>query len=133
MDQQKLLSELTFKAVRSGGAGGQHVNKVSSKVILTFDLQASSALDDDQKAWLMQKLSARLNRENKIVIKCDEDRSQLRNKEIAIKRLLELLSTGLIVPKTRKKSKVPKAAIRKRLESKKLHSEVKQMRRKPEA
>ena len=132
MDIEKAISELNFKAVRSSGAGGQNVNKVSSKVILSFDLLNSTALLDDEKALLSQKLQSRLNANNILVLNCDEDRSQLRNKEIAKKRFLDLMTNGLVVPKVRKATKVPKSVIKKRLNNKKNLSEIKQSRRKPD-
>jgi len=131
LEPEKLISELQFKAVRSSGAGGQNVNKVSSKVVLTFDLQNSTALTTEEKERAESKLSTRLTSEKILIINCDEDRSQLRNKDIAIKRFLELIEKSLLVPKVRKATKVPKSVIRKRLKEKKNLSEVKQLRRKP--
>lgn len=131
MDNEKIISELNFKAVRSGGAGGQNVNKVSSKVVLTFDLQASQALSDDEKLLLKENLSARLTSENILILNCDEDRSQLKNKEIVTKRFFEIIKKGLYVPKVRKATKVPKAVIKKRIKDKKNISDLKQSRRKP--
>lgn len=132
MDTEKIISELGFKAVRSSGAGGQNVNKVSSKVILSFDLNASQALSQDEKILLKDNLSARLTTENILILNCDEDRSQLKNKEIVIKRFLELIKKGLYVPKVRKATKVPKSVIKKRIKDKKNVSDLKQSRRKPD-
>jgi ribosome-associated protein len=132
MDNEKIISELSFKAVRSSGAGGQNVNKVSSKVVLSFDLEASQALSDDEKTLLKENLSARLTSENILILNCDEDRSQLKNKEIVVKRFLELIKKGLYVPKVRKATKVPKAVIKKRIKDKKNISDLKQSRRKPD-
>lgn len=129
MDNEKIISELNFKAVRSSGAGGQNVNKVSSKVVLSFDLEASQALSDDEKTLLKENLSARLTSENILILNCDEDRSQLKNKEIVVKRFLELIKKGLYVPKA---TKVPKAVIKKRIKDKKNISDLKQSRRKPD-
>lgn len=126
------MSELQYKAVRSSGAGGQNVNKVSSKVVLTFDLKNSQILSDEQKALLEINLSTRLTTDLVLILNCDEDRSQLKNKEIVTKRFLELLKKGLIVPKERKATKIPKSAIRKRIKNKKNVSQVKQNRRKPD-
>ena len=83
MDQEKIISELSFKAVRSSGAGGQNVNKVSSKVVLSFDLLNSKALSEDEKLLLEQNLEPRLTNDKILILNCDEDRSQLKNKEIA--------------------------------------------------
>ena len=88
MEIEKIISELSFKAVRSSGAGGQNVNKVSSKVVLSFDLQHSQALTDEEKLLVGTKLSSRLTTDAILILNCDEDRSQLRNKEIVIKRFL---------------------------------------------
>lgn len=132
MEVEKILSELSFKAVRSSGAGGQNVNKVSSKVVLTFDLNASQALSEEQKTLISEKLATKLTSENILILNCDEDRSQLKNKEIVTKRFLELLKKALVVPKKRKPTKVPKSVIEKRLKDKSSVSETKQNRKKPD-
>ena len=131
MEQEKIVPELTFKAVRSSGAGGQNVNKVASKVVLSFDLSTSKALSDDQKAVLLTKIPTRFTSDNILILNCDEDRSQLKNKIIVIKRFLELIKNALVVPKVRKATKIPKSVIRKRIKDKKSLSEIKQSRRKP--
>jgi ribosome-associated protein len=131
METEKLLSELNFKAVRSSGAGGQNVNKVSSKVVLTFDLNASKALSDEEKALVLSKIASRFTADNILILNCDEDRSQIKNKTIVIKRFLEIIKNALIVPKVRKATKIPKSVIRKRIKDKKSISEIKQSRRKP--
>ena len=132
MDGEKIISELSFKAVRSSGSGGQNVNKVSSKVVLNFDLNASQALSDEEKLLLQENIAARLTSENILILNCDEDRSQLKNKEIVIKRFLEIIKKGLFVPKVRKATKVPKSVIKKRIKDKKNVSDLKQSRRKPD-
>ena len=132
MEQEKILSELNFKAVRSSGAGGQNVNKVSSKVVLTFDLKASQALSDEEKALIETKLTARLTSDLILILNCDEDRSQLKNKAIVIKRFLDLVKKALVVAKPRKATKVPKGVIKKRIKDKKNLSEIKANRKKPE-
>ncbi|MCG9791592.1 alternative ribosome rescue aminoacyl-tRNA hydrolase ArfB [Flavobacterium algicola] len=132
MEVQKLVAELQFKAVRSSGAGGQNVNKVSSKVILTFDLGQSQALSEREKNLLQLKLQSRLTAENILMLQCDEDRSQIKNKSIVIKRFLKMMEQGLIVPKIRKATKIPKSAIRKRIKDKKSTSEIKKTRKTPE-
>lgn len=132
MDIQKLVSELNFKAVRSSGAGGQNVNKVSSKVVLSFDLKASQCFSDEEKMLLETKLSSRLTSDNILILNCDEDRSQIKNKSIVIKRFLDIITNGLKVPKIRKATKIPKSVIRKRIKDKKNISEIKQNRRKPD-
>ena len=132
MEQEKILSELNFKAVRSSGAGGQNVNKVSSKVVLTFDLNASQALSDEEKDLIETKLAARLTSDSILILNCDEDRSQLKNKAIVTKRFLDLIKKALVVAKPRKATKVPKAVIKKRIKDKKNLSEIKANRKKPE-
>ena len=131
MEIEKIISELSFKAVRSSGAGGQNVNKVSSKVVLSFNLQHSQALTDEEKFLVGTKLSSRLTTDAILILNCDEDRSQLRNKEILIKRFLELIKNALLVPKERKPTKIPKSVIRKRIKDKKNVSEVKKNRKRP--
>ena len=123
---------MTFKAVRSSGAGGQNVNKVSTKVVLTFDLSNSQSLSDDEKARLQDKLSTKLTVENILILNCDEDRSQLKNKELVIKRFLEIIKKGLHIPKPRKATKIPKAVIEKRLRDKSSTADIKLNRKKPE-
>lgn len=131
MDSEKIISELNFKAVRSSGSGGQNVNKVSSKVVLNFDLNTSQALSDEEKLLLLTNISGRLTSENILILNCDEDRSQIKNKEIVTRRFLEIIKKGLYVPKVRKATKVPKAVIKKRIKDKKNISDLKQSRRKP--
>ena len=132
MESEKIISELQFKAVRSSGAGGQNVNKVSSKVVLSFDLKNSQGLSEEEKTLLENKLANRLTSEQILILNCDEDRSQLKNKSIVIKRFLDIITAGLVIPKIRKATKVPKSVIKKRIKDKKNLSEIKQSRRKPD-
>ncbi len=132
MNSEKIISELQYKAVRSSGAGGQNVNKVSSKVVLTFDLKSSQALTEEEKLLLETKLYSRLTSEQILILNCDEDRSQLKNKAIVTKRFLDIITIGLVIPKIRKATKVPKSVIRKRIKDKKNLSEIKKNRRRPE-
>lgn len=118
-DFQILIQELTFKTSRSGGKGGQHVNKVSSKVELIWDINQTAACDEHQKQLLLQKLANRIDKEGLLHIVADDDRSQHRNKELAIKKLFKLIKESLIEEKPRKPTKPNKAAVYKRLESKK--------------
>jgi ribosome-associated protein len=127
----KIISELHFKAVRSSGAGGQNVNKVSSKVVLTFDLKNSKVLTQEEKLLLEIKLSSRLTTDLVLILNCDEDRSQIKNKEIVTKRFLQLIKKALIIPKKRKPTKIPKSVIRKRIKDKKNISDIKKNRKKP--
>ncbi|WP_333693170.1 alternative ribosome rescue aminoacyl-tRNA hydrolase ArfB [Flavobacterium sp.] len=132
MDTDKIISELSFKAVRSSGAGGQNVNKVSSKVVLSFDLNNSENLSEEEKMLITEKLKTKLTSEGILILNCDEDRSQLKNKEIVTKRFLKLLQNALVIPKKRKPTQVPRAVIEKRINEKRNTSEIKQNRKKPD-
>ena len=132
MNTSILIKELRFKAIRSSGSGGQHVNKVSSKIELTFDVIASTGLTQDQKTLLIQKLSSRLTKTGILILHCDDSRSQHRNKELVIKRFLSLLKTNLHIAKKRKRTKPSKAAVKRRLENKKRQSFKKASRKKPD-
>ena len=131
MDIDNLIRELSFKATRSSGAGGQHVNKVSSKIELTFDIQNSTILSEEQKQLLLKNLATRITKENILMLFCDESRSQHKNKEIITKRFLKIISNGLKIPKKRKPTKISRSANRKRLERKKIQAYKKAIRRKP--
>ena len=131
MNREGIIQELKFKAVRSSGAGGQHVNKVSSKVELTFDLENSMALTDLEKNRLLKKLSSKLSKENILLLQCEETRSQHKNKELVIKKFLETLEANLVVPKRRRKTKPTRSAIEKRLKVKKRAALKKLNRGKP--
>jgi ribosome-associated protein len=131
LNPERIIHELNFKAVRSSGAGGQHVNKVSSKIELIFDLQNSSELTDDEKILLTKNLQSKLTKENVLLLQCDESRSQHKNKEIVIERFLELIKNGLKVPKKRKATKPTKSSVEKRIEKKKNIALKKVLRQKP--
>lgn len=131
-DEDALIKELSFKAVRSSGSGGQHVNKVASKVELSFNLITSGVFDEPQKSTIQEKLQNRLTKEGVLILQCGESRSQHKNKEIVIKRFLELLKYALVEEKERVPTKIPRAVIRKRLKNKKYRSEKKANRRKPD-
>lgn len=132
MDSDKIIAELNFKAVRSSGAGGQNVNKVSSKVVLSFDLNNSQSLSNDEKIILSEKLKTKLTVEGILTLNCDENRSQLKNKEIVTKRFLKLIQNALIIPKKRKPTKIPRSVIEKRIKAKRTISEIKQNRKRPD-
>ena len=132
MDWGILQRELRFKAIRSAGPGGQHVNKVSSKIVLSFDLAASNAISFEEKQILLEKWTSRLSKDQLIQLSCDESRSQIQNKTRALKRFLLLIEAALIIDQPRKITKVPKSAIRKRLKDKQSWSETKKLRRKPD-
>lgn len=130
MDTNLLLNELHFQATRSSGAGGQHVNKVSSKIELRFSIINSSALSEEEKIQLQQKLKTQLTKNQEIIITCQDSRSQHKNKEIAIKKLIDLLQKSLLKPKKRKKTKPSKQAVKKRLEKKAKQALKKENRKK---
>jgi ribosome-associated protein len=126
------LPEITFQTSRASGPGGQNVNKVESRVELRFNLPASQVLNEAQKALILEKVGNQLTAEGLLLVVAQDDRSQLRNKEIALARFHALLLRSLRRPKPRKATKPSKAAVRKRLEGKKLHSDKKASRRKLE-
>ncbi len=121
--------ELQFQASRSSGPGGQNVNKVNSKVTLTFNIPNSLLLDDLEKSVIMDKLSNKLDSEGNLQIQAQEKRSQIQNKEIAIRKFYDILSKAFHKKKIRIVSKPTKAAIEKRLKEKKAQSEKKAGRR----
>lgn len=119
------LSELAFQTSRSSGPGGQNVNKVESRVELRFRLADSQLLTEEQKQTLQQKLASRLTTEGELLIAAQEDRSQLRNKETALRKFYETLQKALHKPKARKATKPSQGAVRQRLEAKKKHGDKK--------
>ncbi|MBD3637464.1 MAG: aminoacyl-tRNA hydrolase [Crocinitomicaceae bacterium] len=127
MDQ--VISELQFETSRSSGKGGQHVNKTESKVTAVFDLRHSLVFTDKEKELLKANLRGRI--QNGVIrVSSQESRSQHRNKQISIQRLLDLLDQGLIAPKVRKERKVTKSQKENRLKAKKQHAEKKSLRKK---
>ena len=131
MDVKLLLKEITYTAVRSGGPGGQHANKVSSKVILHFNLKATKALSDAQKITASHQLSSKLSKEGVLTLTCDDSRSQHENKGIVTQRFLRLMRSATKRPKKRIATKISKAVKTKRLESKKKMAIKKSLRQKP--
>ena len=125
----ELQKETTYKASRSGGKGGQNVNKVSSKVELLFSVDNSALFTDEEKALLNDKLQSRFNKDGLVQIICDEERSQYLNKEKALERLVLLLSRALHVPKVRKPTRISKAAKAARLEKKRMTAVKKESRK----
>lgn len=123
-----LHPELVFKAVRSSGKGGQHVNKVATKVELYFDVAGSSLLQDDQKKLLSEKLANRISKDGWLMIDAQESRSQISNKKIAIAKFDELIAKAFEKRKVRLKSNPSPAAKAKRLESKRKIAEKKRLR-----
>ncbi len=129
LTKASIQKEITFKTSRSGGKGGQNVNKVSSKVELLFNMEASELFTEEEKLLLSSKLQNRLNKDGLLHVICDEERSQYLNKEKAIDRIILLLTRALHKPKVRKPTKVSKAVKAARLDSKKKHSAKKENRR----
>lgn len=130
MDFKTILPELIIKATRSSGKGGQHVNKVSSRVQLFFDVRNSNGLSDEEKILVQHKLKNRLTDEGVLLLDVQEDRTQLRNKKIALQKLQELLTEALKKKKKRIKTKVSASAKQKRITGKKIRGEKKQLRQK---
>ncbi|WP_018476212.1 alternative ribosome rescue aminoacyl-tRNA hydrolase ArfB [Pontibacter roseus] len=117
--------ELSFQASRSGGAGGQNVNKVATKVELRFHVDSSALLSEEEKALVQEKLANRINGEGYLQVVCQTERSQLQNKERCMERFYELLRQALTRQKKRKATKPTHASVRKRLERKRKQSEKK--------
>lgn len=130
-DEKSILSELRFRAVRSSGPGGQHVNKTSTKVELTFDIAQSRFLSEQQKDRLKITLKNRLSKLSILTLHCGHSRSQHKNKSIVIQRFLDLIRISLTEQKDRRLTKVPKAEIKKRLYNKRKISEKKSRRKPP--
>lgn len=124
------FTEYELKAVRSGGAGGQHVNKVSSRVELYFNVSASSVLTEEQKERILAKLGSKITEDGILRITEDTSRSQHMNREAVVKKLHDVLNKALQRPKKRVATKVPKGVKRKRLDSKKKKGEIKKLRKK---
>jgi ribosome-associated protein len=131
MNKDSIYKELLFKAVRSSGAGGQHVNKVSSKVELSFNIGSSEALSEKEKQLLLKNLSNRINKEGILKIYSSESRSQHTNKNKVVKRLFKMIEKGLIVSKMRKPIKMSSAQKIKRLDNKTKQAIKKLLRKKP--
>jgi len=132
LNREHLISELSFKAVRSSGSGGQNVNKVATKVELYFDLENSQNLTEEEKDKLKEFLGNRLSKNNVLILQCSETRSQFKNKEIVIIKFKDLINQGLKEQKKRIPTKTTKAVIRKRLLNKNKQSEKKANRKKPD-
>lgn len=123
-------SELKFSVSRSSGPGGQHINKVSTRVTLSFDVPASPNLTEDQKEWLQKQLASRLTKEGVLQIHSQDSRSQIANKRAAIERFIEIMRQALIKPKKRRRKRMSMAAKYERLHAKKHRGEIKKNRQK---
>ena len=124
-----LQKEVTYKTSRSGGKGGQNVNKGSSKVELLFDINQSNLFTEEEKALLATKLQSRLNRDGYLQVMSEEERSQYLNKERALEKLQQILTHALHRPKARKATKPSKAMKEARLAKKKIQSAKKASRK----
>ncbi|RZN82306.1 MAG: aminoacyl-tRNA hydrolase [Winogradskyella sp.] len=131
MDFSQLINEVTYKAVRSSGSGGQHVNKVATKIELYFNLHDSKFFNEEEKEKLQAYFQNRLTKFGILILSCGETRSQLKNKTIVTQRFLELIEEGLKEEKERLPTKIPKAVLRKRLTNKRKNSEKKANRKPP--
>ena len=129
--KENLIKEVTFKTSRSGGSGGQNVNKVATKVELIFNIANSALFTDIQKLLLAAKLAGKLDSEGNLHVVSQEDRSQLANKENTIEKAILILQKALHIPKKRKPTKVPKSVVEKRLASKSVVSAKKENRKRP--
>lgn len=126
-----LTHELVFTTSRSGGPGGQNVNKVNSKVTLLFDVVKSAVLTEDEKHTILEKMSSRLTREGVLMLSSQESRSQIQNKEAVIEKFDLLMEKAFKKKKLRRATKPSKGSVQDRIKKKKVQGEKKKWRRKP--
>ena len=131
MNHKILHSEIKFKAIRSGGPGGQHANKVSSKIVLFFDVLNSNAFTEEELDLISKNLKTKLTKEDIFILSSEETRSQHKNKEIVLDKFDRIIKKALVIPKKRKATKPSRSSIKKRLEKKKIHAFKKITRRRP--
>ena len=125
MNAEQLIQEFTYRTSRSGGKGGQNVNKVETKVEARFDVAASLALTEEEKEYLLEKLAGKISAEGFLSATNQTDRAQLTNKEKATQKLLRMVEKALIKPKKRRRAPVPAGVKEARLEAKRRRSDVK--------
>ena len=130
--KSRFIEEMVFSASRSSGPGGQHVNKVNTKIELRFNIDETSLLSENDKMILNKKIKNKINGRGELIIVSDKFRSQARNKQFVIEKFFSLIISALIPPKKRIPIKLTKAKKKKRLESKKMHSNKKDRRKPPE-
>jgi ribosome-associated protein len=128
IDENKLINEFSYKTSRSGGAGGQHVNKVSSKVELVWKIVNSEIFNKEEQQLLFIKLKSYINKEGELKIQCEEDRSQIKNKQLVIKKALKLIRIAFIKDKKRIATKPTKKSVIKKKELKQKISDTKAQR-----
>ncbi len=131
-NEENLFKELEFKAVLSGGPGGQHANKVSSKVELSWELTHTKIFTEKEIERLRKNLKTRLTKNNVLILSSDRTRSQHKNKALVKEQFLKVVKEALKKPKPRKKTKPSQAVKQKRLQEKKLQAEKKERRKDPE-
>ncbi len=125
-----VIKEITFKTARSGGKGGQHVNKVETMVEGYWNVESSKLFSEEEKKLITDKLARKINAAGCLLVKSQLERTQLANKEDVVRKINALIQKALIVPKKRKPTKPTKASKQKRLSSKKIASEKKEVRKK---
>ncbi|GAB3798905.1 alternative ribosome rescue aminoacyl-tRNA hydrolase ArfB [Spirosoma humi] len=130
MDTSRLQPELQYQFARSGGAGGQNVNKVATKAELRFNLRQSTVLTDEERAILEEKLASKLTTEGELVLTHQTERTQLANKEKVTRKFYRLIEKAFEKPKPRKATKPSKSAVDERIATKKHKGDVKEKRRK---
>ena len=130
MENRDFSSEFVFITSRSGGAGGQNVNKVNTKAELRFDIEKSQLLSETEKLTLKEKLKNKITNEGILQIVSQEERSQLKNKELCIEKFYELIIKALTKKKVRRKAELPQSLIEERLKEKKIKSQKKDLRKK---
>ena len=128
---RNIEQELQFSFSRSGGPGGQHVNKTSTQVELRFHVPSSECLSEEEKQSILQKLKNRITQDGELILTSSGTRSQMKNREEVLEKFYQLLEQALRKPKKRKPTKPSKAAKKKRLEKKKQHAEKKSRRKPP--
>lgn len=126
------LTELTYRASRSGGPGGQHVNTSSTRIEVVWDVGGSPSLDDAQRARLLERLATRLDKEGRLRLVSGGTRSQLQNRVDVTERLARIVADGLHVPRPRKRTKPPRASKAARLDAKRKRAGIKASRRRVE-